>query len=118
MKRMGEWSYSSTVSEPRPVRSSELAIATQEKIRLSLKPLGSLGVFQILSGHCSAEIFRFHTSTILTAKIQQDATVYQNFIIPYFNEAQHVSGVTPPIIRSLKLYRQPLVLQCPLSYAT
>ena len=26
------------------------------------------------------------------------------------NEAQHVSGETPPIIRSLKLHRQPLVL--------
>jgi hypothetical protein len=36
-------------------------------------------------------------------KIQQDATVYQDFIIPYLYEAQHVSGDTPPIIRSLKL---------------
>jgi len=26
------------------------------------------------------------------------------------NEAQHVSGPTPPIIRSLKLHKQPLVL--------
>ena len=26
------------------------------------------------------------------------------------NEAQHVSGDTPPVIRSLKLYKQPLVL--------
>jgi hypothetical protein len=34
-------------------------------------------------------------------KIQQDATVYQNFIIPYLYEAQHVLGDTPPIIRSL-----------------
>jgi hypothetical protein len=34
----------------------------------------------------------------------------QNFIIPYLYEAQHVSGNTPPIIRSLKLYWQPLVL--------
>jgi len=25
-----------------------------------------------------------HHSTILTVKTQQDATVYQNFIIPYF----------------------------------
>ena len=37
-------------------------------------------------------------------KIQQDATVYQNFIIPYFYEAQDVSCDTPPIIRSLKLH--------------
>jgi len=34
--------------------------------------------------------------------------MYQNFIIPYLYEAQHVSGHTPPIIRSLKLHWQPL----------
>jgi hypothetical protein len=43
-------------------------------------------------------------------KTQQDATMYQNFIIPYLYEAQHVIGDTPPIIRSLKLHWQPLVL--------
>ena len=32
-----------------------------------------------------------------------------NFIIPYLYEAQHVSGDTPPIIRSLKLHWPPLV---------
>jgi hypothetical protein len=31
------------------------------------------------------------------------------FIIPYLYEAQHVSGDTPPIIKSLKLHLQPLV---------
>jgi len=35
---------------------------------------------------------------------------YQNFIIPYLYEAPHVMGDTPPIIRSLKLHWQPLVL--------
>jgi len=35
--------------------------------------------------------------------------MYQNVIIPYLYEAQHVSGDTPPIIRSLKLHWQPLV---------
>jgi len=35
--------------------------------------------------------------------------MYQNFIIPYLYEAQHVSSDTPPIIRSLKLHWQPLV---------
>jgi hypothetical protein len=35
--------------------------------------------------------------------------MYQNFIIPYLYEAQHVSGDTPPIIKSLKLHWQPLV---------
>jgi len=39
-------------------------------------------------------------------KIQQDATMYQNFIIQFLYEAQHVSGNTPPIIRSLKLHWQ------------
>ena len=33
----------------------------------------------------------------------KDATVYQNFI-SYLYEAQHVSGDTLPIIRSLKLH--------------
>jgi hypothetical protein len=32
------------------------------------------------------------------------------FMIPYLYEAQHVSGDTPPIIRSLKLHWQSLVL--------
>ena len=36
-------------------------------------------------------------------------TMYQNFIIPYLYEARHVSGDTPPIIRSLELHWQPLV---------
>jgi len=36
--------------------------------------------------------------------------MYQNFIIPWLYEAQHVSGDTPPIIRSLKLHWQPPVL--------
>jgi len=36
--------------------------------------------------------------------------MYQNFIIPYLYEAQHVSGYTPPIITSLKLHWQRLVL--------
>jgi hypothetical protein len=35
--------------------------------------------------------------------------MYQNFIILYLYEAQHVSGETPSIIRSLKLHWQPLV---------
>ena len=46
------------------------------------------------------------------------------------NKAQHVSGDTPPIIRSLKLHKQPLVLhtwkvvgravvgRCPVPYTT
>jgi len=34
--------------------------------------------------------------------------MYQNFIIPYLHEAQHVSDDTPPTSRSLKLHWQPL----------
>jgi hypothetical protein len=45
----------------------------------------------------------------LIKKIQQDATVYQSFIVPYLYEVQHVSGDSPLIIRSLKLRWQPLV---------
>jgi hypothetical protein len=51
----------------------------------------------------------YQTMNFFTKKIQQDATMYQNFI-SYLYEAQHVSGDTPPIIRSLKLHWQPLVL--------
>jgi len=36
--------------------------------------------------------------------------MYQNFIIPYLYEAQDVLGDTPPIIRSLNLHWQSLVL--------
>ena len=50
-----------------------------------------------------------HHSTIhkeKTIKMQQCIKI---FIILYLYEAQHVSGETPPIIRSLKLHWQPLV---------
>jgi len=36
--------------------------------------------------------------------------MYQNFIISYLYEAQHISGETPPIIKSLKLHWQALLL--------
>jgi hypothetical protein len=43
--------------------------------------------------------------------MQHDAAVYQFFLLfVILNGAQHVSGDTPPIIRSLKLHKQPLVL--------
>jgi hypothetical protein len=52
-----------------------------------------------------------HTQTVIQSikQIQQDATIYQNFIIPYLSEAQHVSGYTSSIIGSLKQNWQPLV---------
>jgi len=46
----------------------------------------------------------------LQRKTQQDATVYQILVFLILNEAHHVLGNTPPIIRSLKLHKQPLVL--------
>jgi len=36
--------------------------------------------------------------------------MYQNSLFLILNKAQHVSGDTSPIIRSLKLHKQPLVL--------
>ena len=44
-----------------------------------------------------------HHSTIHKEKSNK-MQVYQNFIIPYLYEAQHVSDDTPPIIGSLKLH--------------
>jgi len=72
-----------------------------------------------------------HHSTILTVKnpnkMQQCIKMLLFLIL---NEAQYVSGDTPPIIRSLKLHKQPLVLHtwkvvrhavvghCQVAYAT
>jgi hypothetical protein len=46
---------------------------------------------------------------IIVQFIKKNPTMYKNCIIPYLYVAQHVSGETPPIIRSLKLHWQPLV---------
>jgi len=52
-----------------------------------------------------------HHSTILTVKNPTRCNSVSNFLLfLILNEAQHVSGDTPPIIRRLKLRRQPLVL--------
>ena len=60
-------------------------------------------------------------------KMQQRIKI---LLSPILNEAQHVSGYTPPIIRSLRLHKQPLVLytwkvvghvvagHCQVAYAT
>ena len=50
-----------------------------------------------------------HRSTIHTENPTRCNSV-SKFIIPCLYEAQHVSDETPPIIRSLKLHWQPLVL--------
>jgi len=50
-----------------------------------------------------------HHTTIHKEKFNKMQQYIKIFIIPYLYEAQHVSGDTPPIIRSLKLHWQPLV---------
>jgi hypothetical protein len=55
----------------------------------------------------------FVDPSIIVQFIQKNPTRCNSaskFIIPYLYEAQHVSGETPPIIRSLKLHWQPLGL--------
>ena len=51
-----------------------------------------------------------HHSTILTEKPNKMQQCIKILLFLILNEAQHVSGDTPPIIRSLKLHKQPLVL--------
>jgi len=50
-----------------------------------------------------------HHSTIRKEKFNKMQKCIIIFIIPYLYKAQHVSGDTPPIIRSLKLHWQLLV---------
>jgi len=57
----------------------------------------------MLSAHIKKIYFAFHKEN------PTNATMCQNFIILYLYKVQHVSGDTPPIIRSLKLHWQPLV---------
>ena len=71
-----------------------------------------------------------HHSTILTEKPNKMQQCIKILLFLILNEAQHVSGDTPPIIRSLKLHKQPLVLhtwkvvrragvgRCQVEYAT
>ena len=51
-----------------------------------------------------------HHSTILTENPNKMQQCIKILLFLILNEAQHVSGDTPPIIRSLKLHKQPLVL--------
>jgi len=50
-----------------------------------------------------------HHSTVHKEKSNKMQQCIKIFIIPYLYEAQHVLGDTPPIVRNLKLHRQPLV---------
>jgi hypothetical protein len=49
------------------------------------------------------------TAVSFIKKIHHVAIMYQNFIISYLYEAQHVSGDTSPIIRGLEQHWQLLV---------
>ena len=51
-----------------------------------------------------------HRSKILTEKPNKMQQCIKILLFLILNKAQHVSGDTPPIISSLKLHKQPLVL--------
>jgi len=51
-----------------------------------------------------------HHSTILTEKPNKMQQYIKILLFLVLNEAQHVSGDTPPIIRSLDPHKHPLVL--------
>jgi len=55
---------------------------------------------------------------LLTEKPNKMQQCIKILLFLILNEAQHVSGDTPPIIRSLKLHKQPLVLHNTVAYAT
>jgi hypothetical protein len=56
---------------------------------------------------CIRTSINFHSNSEKPNKMQQSIKILLFLIL---NEAQHVSGATPPIIRSLKMQKQPLVL--------
>jgi len=86
-----------------------------------INPLKSTGYYvyhQVWSSKILRSAYRVHVCLMFADpciivkfinKNQHNSTMYQNFIIPYLYDAQHVSGDIPPIIRSLKLHWQPLV---------
>ena len=51
-----------------------------------------------------------YCSTVLTEKSKKMQQCIKILLFLILNEAEHVSGDTPPIVRSLKLHKQPLVL--------
>jgi len=67
---------------------------------------------------------------ILTMKNPTRCNSIKIFLFLILNDAQHVSDDTPPVIRSLKLHKQPLILhkwkvikravvgRCQVAYAT
>jgi hypothetical protein len=61
----------------------------------------SLGQFKQSNNDVCGSV---HHSTIRKEKSNKIQQYIKIFIIPYLYEAQHVSGDTPPIIRSLKLH--------------
>jgi hypothetical protein len=68
-------------------------------------------VVRLVSGRCKAQYV--HVDPCIIVQFIKKSNKMQHctkrFIIPYLYKAQHVSGDTPPIIRSLKLQWQPLV---------
>jgi hypothetical protein len=84
-----------------------------QQMRMRYRIILLVSVVDTLS-FCSAEPKfdargSMHHSTIRKEKSNKMQQCIKIFIIPYLYEVQHVSGDTPPIIRSLKLHWQPLV---------
>jgi hypothetical protein len=65
----------------------------------------------IWSVHHSTVIWSVHLGTILTEQPNNMKQCIKILLFLILNKAQHVSGDTPPIIRSLKLCKQPVVLR-------
>jgi hypothetical protein len=55
----------------------------------------------------TSNLVQFNSYSEKPNKLQQCIKILLFLIL---NEAQHVSGDTPPIIKSLKLHKQPLIL--------
>jgi len=77
-----------------------------------------VNIYQVYRHKCNSSTSKYlavnvrgsvHHNTILVQKSNKMQQCIKMFFIPYLYEAQHVSGDTPPIIRSLKLHWQPLV---------
>ena len=79
----------------------------EKKSQSIFQPLG-LGSNLYFSEMCSRKRWQYDDEEreiqILIQKNPIRCNSVSKFIIPYLYEAQHVSGDTPPIIRSLKLH--------------
>ena len=98
-----------------PLYHKNLAYTRVETIAFDYSFSGlylNLGLLEILKSWKKHDVCgSVHHSTVRKENPTRCNNVSKCFIIPYLYEAQHVSGNTPPIIRSLKLHWQPLVFR-------